>query len=357
MHGTTTRLRLAAAALAASALFAAGADAATAAPRDFRFDVTGGALSLSGLPIAVPAGGAVAGTVGDDGTISVPANGVTFAPIPLAGFTAALQPTAPGTGTFDDATGATLLQLPLRIAVSGAGVPAGCGIGTAAAPIRLALRTAGSFTTPAGTTAGSPLNWATGAITLVDTAPALPASDDCAGNFNSFLASTWALGLAGKLTIPAKAAPQDGGTQTPAGGGAAPAGPAGPAPAAKTPTATAAPSQTRKLSKLVLSGPARQRGLKHGGTALTIELDQAASVTVSASVTLPGAKKRTKLAAIRRSLKTGRTSVAVTFPTALRRKAQRALRARKSVVVSVTVTATDASGARLTRSRRIRLTR
>jgi hypothetical protein len=355
--------RLTAAVLAASAIFAG---AASAAPRSFTLDFSGGALGVDELALPITDQVTVTGSVDDNGVVSVPAAGLTFPVIHQPGlFDATITAVGDGTGTFNDATGGMLLNLPLRIGIadngSGDKFPDGCAMGSAATPIRLALKTYGpsvALDELGATLSGSPFNRATGAIALTDGAPELPLTDNCGGGLSAFLAMDWTIGLLGKLTIPEKAAPPatnnggGGGGQTPApSGGTAPAAQAPAPPAAKA----TAPSTTKKLSKLLLTAPDKQKGIKSGGTVLGIEVDQPAKAVLSASVKI--GTKTTKLAAISRTLKTGRASVAVSFPSALRTTVQRALRARKSVVVTISVTATDAAGTRLTRSRQIRLTR
>jgi hypothetical protein len=354
MHATVSIARLTAAALAVAATFAG---TASAVPRAFTLDVDGGALSLGPAPLPIPSGVKVTGSVDDNGVVTVPAAGLTFPSITEPGmFAGTISAAGDGTGTFNDATGGMTLNLPLRIDIDdvpggGDKFPDDCAIGATGAPVRLALKTFGDPVplTPEGATLrGAPFKRETGTIALTDPAPQLPAADNCGGTLATFLALKWAIGLTGRLAIPAKAAPP-----APINPGTPPTGgtPQPPAPALPPNTA---PSTLEKLSRLVLTAPAKQRGVK---AVLGVDVDQPAQAVLTASVKIAGVKKATKLAAVRRTLKTGRASVAVSFPSSLRRKAQRALRAGKRVVVTVTVTATDASGTRLTRSRQIRLTR
>lgn len=367
MHPHATLMRLTAAALAASAIFAGAADAA---PRDFTLDLSEGALAIESIGNSLTERVTIAGSVDDGGAVTVRAAGMTFPRITTEEFAAQIVPLADATGVFDDATGLMTLNTRLRLELSSVPggnltIPQGCAVGNAADPIRVALKTTGGTVAgKTGSITGAAFSRAAGgAIALTDAALVPPAQGEpaCGGIADYVLALRLGLGLKGKLSIPEKQAPPVNGG---GGGGTTPGTqvPATQPPSTSTvptpppaPVLSGAPSLARKLTKLTLTAPAQQKGLKSGGTVLGVEVDQPATAVLNATVKVGG--KTTKLAALRRTLQTGRASVAVSFPAALRRQVQRALKSRKSVAVTIAVTATDTSGTKLTRSRQIRLTR
>jgi hypothetical protein len=364
----TTFTRAATTAIAAALLLAAPA---AAAPRDFKIDLKGGAINVGkdadALPFPVPAGGTVSGTVADDGKVAVPAAGFAFPEVNALNIAKLrLLATGAGTGTFDDATGAMTLDIPVRLAVAGVPEAADCTIGTADAPIRLSFSTAKTSHAIAKhpdhpVIAGKPFDRATGAIRLVDNTFAPPAPTDC-GSLGTVIggldltSGNNSLGLAGLMTIPELPKAEQPRNETPAPVVTQPGAPATtPVVRQTAPSAMVSPNPpTARL--LAFKGSTRQRGLKSGGAVFAFDLPSRAALTVRPKVKLPGAKA-VSLKAFRRSLKAGRASVAVKLPTALRRKAQRALRSGKSVVVTITVQGTDATGATVSGTRTLRISR
>lgn len=129
----------------------------------------GAGASILDQPI-VPTGEAIsiAGTLDTTtGAIAIPVDGITFPPVtftmPLPG-TLTSTATAPATGTLNPATGAMTMDIQFKTVVALAAPVANCTID----PLSFSLTTgsvAGRYTE------GSPLNTATGAVSLVGFAP------------------------------------------------------------------------------------------------------------------------------------------------------------------------------------------
>jgi hypothetical protein len=205
----------------------------------------------------------------------------------------------------------------------------------------------------------APLDWATGTLTLADPAIALrPAAPSCTtspftkATLDSVLSGApvnnqAALGLAGKMAIDKLPAPT---TDEPQ--------PVEQPPVEPQPTFVASQGPS-------LAGPAtitfpkssKQRGLKSGGAVMTLTADRASDLVITPTVSIPGAGK-TKLKALRRTVAAGKSTIAIKFPAALRKKALKALKARKTITVTTSTVATAVgSAAPVTITNTIKLSR
>ncbi len=154
----------------------------------------------------------ITGSIDSNGNVTIPTSGVVFPPAYVAiNFNglwvvrADVIATAPATGTINPLTGAAVLDVKLRVKLSGnVGNPlaANCSIGTTNKPINLNLITGRKEAVPGGNGAitGSPYNATTGNALLVDNAFAVPGASGCtAGIFD--LNST----IGGQVGIPSAA--------------------------------------------------------------------------------------------------------------------------------------------------------
>jgi hypothetical protein len=165
------------AALAASAMLFAGVSTAGAAtvdnPGPFTATFDGGELNVlddsATIPITPALPVTLAGTIDQDGNISVPASGLTF-PVfhaePIPGLTIDVQLISDGaSGTLNPSTGAATLTARAHVAATLAGlVNDTCRAGTSAAPLALPLTTGSS-----DALTGVPYSATDGSATLVDT--------------------------------------------------------------------------------------------------------------------------------------------------------------------------------------------
>ncbi|MFZ4432890.1 MAG: PKD domain-containing protein [Microthrixaceae bacterium] len=124
------------------------------------------------------------GTVGANGSITIPQSGVVFPPQYVFAeggvITALVQPTGNATGNVNPITGATTLQVPLRLKIEGSAQGIDLGGSCIVGPFTLNLRT-GTTTPPAGfdPIVGVPYNPETGEATLVDNNFSVPGATGC----------------------------------------------------------------------------------------------------------------------------------------------------------------------------------
>src|SRR4051812_9801186 len=163
------------AALAASAALLVGAPAAGAAtvgnPGAFDATFTGGQLSVfagsASVPITAASPVSVAGTIDENGNITIPAGGLSFPNFhaePIPGTTVDVQLVSDGaSGTLNPTTGAAAITARTHIIATIAGlINDTCRVGTPAAPVELPLTSGTS-----GAVTGVPYSPSDGSATLV----------------------------------------------------------------------------------------------------------------------------------------------------------------------------------------------
>jgi hypothetical protein len=140
--------------------------------------------------------------------------------------------------------------------------------------------------------------------------------------------------------------------------GDVPACPSPPATQPVTPSPTQTQTTTPPLLSLAFVTAASQRVLKQHGVLVTVSADVASTLTVSGSVSVPGASRTVKFTQTRVKLGAGAQR---TLKLKLSRKAlklvSKALHKHRSLKARVTVTAKDATGKVVTSKRTVKLTR
>jgi hypothetical protein len=168
-HVRLTKRLLAAAGVAGFGVAAiAGAGSAGAASVPVTFNVTGGSLTIGAQVLDFPAGASFSGTWDDEtgalsGNLTVPPFSLTE-PVPV---TITVTQVGTATGNVNPATGQGTLSITLNIGLSSDLLPPGCGIDG----IVINLSTSG--------VGGAPLNFDTGAMSMVGSGFNVPASAGC----------------------------------------------------------------------------------------------------------------------------------------------------------------------------------
>jgi uncharacterized repeat protein (TIGR01451 family) len=293
--------------------------------------------SLPALDIASRGGGksvVLAGLLSPNGTFTVPVSGLqspTFEVIPGSGISASLVLTEDAVGTIDRVTGQIRLPLKLRLAVTGGGIPEGCGVGSAMAPIGVdALVTGGS-----GSLSGSPINSNTGAVTLVNQTFEVPQAFGC-GALDAAISDT--------IKLPSPAGANSlilrGTYAGPAAGVSNPAPPS----ASQTAKSTSPGGGAVKVVKAALSASKKQRAARDGILRLTVTPTENATMRTTTSIKVAGVKKALKLKALTVKLRKGRPSiVTITVPRATQRQLRAALKRKRKIeaTISTVVTGSD----------------